>query len=128
MTKEKKTSNVNMIDLTESNDNLIEGLTSIPTSLVDEIIYTAQYCSIAQYLGNNRSKEKGFLDKRYRKNLDVLENDLEAAPIIIKRLESILEKFSKESLTYQFAQKYLPFVKEFYEILEWYNNPKEIKR
>lgn len=128
MTEENNRDNVTLIDLTESKDNLIEGIANLPIGLVDEIIYTSQYCSIAQFLGNNNSKENGFLDKRYKKNLDLLENDLEAAPIIIKRLESILERFSRESLTYHFAQTYLPFVKEFYKILEWYNNPKEIKR
>ena len=82
----------------------------------EEFVYLFRFCQTAESF----SKEKKDIAKRYTTSPEVLKKDLYDGPIIEKRLESLTQKSQDSPLTNQFANEYLPYVKEFNKMLQEY--------
>jgi len=108
------------LGLKELSRQVTDNLLSLPGIILDEIVYTVQYCYTAQSLDGSRTIASDRVEKRYTRLPDLLEPDLEAAPLIIERLEEFLKKTREGSTIHEFAKKYLPHVRNFQEMLEEY--------
>ena len=94
--------------------------------LLDEISFTIQFAktAIAVCDFEREAERKKLLDSRYANNQDLLASDLRSAPLIAERLESFVKNLPIESQTKEFAEKHLPYVKDFLSILEEYSREK----
>lgn len=102
-----------------------DSMLQLPGMLLDEIVYTIQYSITAQVIDSRYSQDNNFMNRRYGANRELLESDSTVAPLMLERLERLSQETPEGSVMQQFAQKHLPHISRFGEILREYN--KKIK-
>ncbi|MDP3882201.1 MAG: hypothetical protein Q8Q31_04980 [Nanoarchaeota archaeon] len=100
--------------------------------LLDEISYTVQYAKTAASLsGEDEGFRATLFRDRYDSSSSLLESDLNAAPLIIERLETWAQELPEGSQTKDFALQHLPHVRDFHQNLlayQWGTEDAKAKR
>ena len=107
-------------EIAQMSDDVTDFMLSLPQLGLDEIVYTVMYSYTAQSFTSDISDCQDLMRTRYRERSDLLEADVSAAPLVLKRLERLAGELPEESVTAQFAQKYIPYVTRFGQELEDY--------
>ena len=103
--------------VSELSNKVTSASLQLPRTFLDELVFTAWYTQTAVVLSSLNG-----VDDRYFDDQSMLDNDISAGPLIIRRLERWAEECPEGSITREFASKYLPTVRNFYESLQAYKS------
>ena len=106
-----------MQDLSE---RITDIMVQMPQLILDDMVFTFAYSVTAQTFDDNPIHGKRELHARYQERPDLLEPDLNAAPLVKRRLERLIAELPVESTARQLAEKYLPSVIKFGAMLSEY--------
>jgi hypothetical protein len=108
----------------EINREITKEILKTNSLLLDELCWTVIYSFEATLYYNNRNWEEW--DIKYQSGEKQIKIDLNSAPNIEERLEELKTGLPYDNITMEFANKHLPFVKDFNVLLLEYAKLKGI--